>query len=618
MGQFSAPNDDLERLTNETKYLFPIEPGTVNLLAGTMGELRSNHFHSGIDVRTNGRIGLPVLSAQQGYISRISVNTGGYGNALYVTHPNGHTSVYGHLDRFENRIADFVRKEQYKRKSFDINLYFKEGTFNVNKGDTIAYSGNSGGSSGPHLHFDIRDKNNDALNPLVFNFGEVVDTSPPIVQKIALRTMDINSRINDQFGRFEFHVVKAGDDYKLPIPILATGTIGVELLGYDRLDNSRAKCGINFIEMYAADRPIFKQVIDKINFSETRNILTVMDYTTLKNSGERFNKLYIDDGNSLGYYGDTKGKGKIKVSSEEIPLKILLKDTYGNQSQVTLTLRASESTPTVNNLPPTPKKIQEKFLENIYQLHAQKDLGDSASVFVGKSVLRMAPAYYNSQQNVFLLDLRKTLPDSILIGEQTIRTDFKDMIPSGISYKYYSDLVDISFPKGALYDTVFLKVNYVNTDRDTEVFTIGDSIYPLNRGVNITIKPKRNYAENFSVYRVIGKSYQHMGGTWANGKITFSSSEFGNFVLLEDKNAPSIRVIAANGGAARFKIWDDLSGIAYYEASINGEWLLMNYDYKTNMIWAERLDSKKALQGDLSVKVVDHSGNKNIYQQKIP
>ncbi|HCM77831.1 MAG TPA: M23 family peptidase [Cytophagales bacterium] len=617
MAQFSAPEDHLDKVSNNaSNYLFPVEPGTPNLLAGTMGELRSNHFHSGIDVRTNGRIGVPILSAQQGYVSRISISTGGYGNALYITHPNGHTTVYGHLDRFEKRIADFVRKEQYRKKSFDINLYLKPGTFDVARGDTVAFSGNSGGSSGPHLHFDIRDKNNEALNPLLFNFGEVVDNTPPVVRKIALRTMDINSRINDQFGRFEFYVTEVDGNYKLPYPILASGTIGVELLGYDRLDNSRSQCGINLIEMYAGNDRIFKQEIDKVNFGDTRNILTLMDYTTLKTSGERFNKLYIDDGNILSYYGGSTGKGMITVKAEDIPIRIALKDAYGNESFVNLSLKASEPAKEVVAMTSANKLLSYKVIENILEVTSKRELGDSIVAYFGKNIEYAANTYSGKNQHVFLFDLRKKLPDSIRAGNQIINTHFKDMIPSGIAYKYYSDLMDINFSKNSLYDTVFLRVQYKNKDR--EVFSIGDSIYPINSSLTITLKPKGNYSERFSVYRNTGRYFQYMGGSWANGKITFSTREFGDFVLLEDTNAPSIIKMAVNGAAARFKIRDDLSGISYYEATINGEWLLMNYDYKTNMIWAERKDSKVPLKGDLSVKVVDYAGNENIYQEKIP
>ncbi|MEZ4944161.1 MAG: M23 family metallopeptidase [Cyclobacteriaceae bacterium] len=615
--QYVASEDNIDRTsTSEDTYLFPVEPGSPNLLAGTMGELRSNHFHSGIDVRTNGRIGVPIRSAQQGYVSRISISTGGYGNALYITHPNGHTTVYGHLDRFEKKIADYVRREQYRKKSFDINLYFKSGTFNINRGDTVAYSGNSGGSSGPHLHFDIRDKNNEALNPLIFNFGEVVDNIPPIVQKIAFRTMDINSRINDQFGRFEFYVVKEGDNYKLPFPILASGTIGIELLGHDRLDNSRSKCGINHIEMFAGDQRVFKQVIDKVNFGETRNILTLMDYTTLKNSGERYNKLYVDDGNDLDYYAGTKNKGMVTVKADDVPIKILMKDSYGNESEVNLSLKPSTPPTEVNTMAPSSRNFSHQYIENILEINSSRTLGDSAIAYFSSGSEKVSPAYSGKSHHIFLFDLRKKLPDSVKVGDQTLRTDFKDMIPAGVPYKYYSDLVDINFSRSSLYDTVFLRVKHSNKDK--EVFSIGDSIYPINRNLSITLKPRGSYTEKFSVYRSAGRYFQYMGGTWSNGKITFSSRDFGDFVLLEDTNAPTIRKIAVNGAAARFKIYDDLSGIAYYEASINGEWLLMNYDYKTNMIWAERQDSKVALKGDLSVKVVDNAGNENIYKEKIP
>jgi hypothetical protein len=201
--QFSRPD---EKFPNEEKYLYPINPGFPGSLAGTMGELRSNHFHSGIDIRTGNVIGLPVLASKSGYISRVSVTPSGYGNVLYITHPDGNTTLYAHLDKFKGALAEYVLQEQYRRKTSKINLYFRANQFVVKRGDTVALSGNSGSSGGPHLHFDIRDPNNFALNPLlVESFPEITDDMPPAIEKIALKTLDINSRINDKFGRFEFY-----------------------------------------------------------------------------------------------------------------------------------------------------------------------------------------------------------------------------------------------------------------------------------------------------------------------------------------------------------------------------------------------------------------------------
>src|SRR5690606_22340536 len=140
-----------------------------------------------------------------GYISRVSVGPTGYGNVIYITHPDGYTTIYAHLDKFEGDLGEYVLKEHYRRKSANINLYLKPGQFPVKRGDIIALSGNSGSSGGPHLHFDIRDNNNFALNPLlVETFPEITHVLPPAVEKVALRTLDTNSRINDRFGRVDF------------------------------------------------------------------------------------------------------------------------------------------------------------------------------------------------------------------------------------------------------------------------------------------------------------------------------------------------------------------------------------------------------------------------------
>jgi len=154
------------KFPKEERYLYPVNPGRPGSLAGTMGELRATHFHAGIDIRTNNMVGMAVLASKSGYFSRASMSTSSYGNAIYITHPDGNTTVYGHLDSFKGELAQFVLHEQYALKSYEVDLYFRENQIKVRQGDTIALSGNSGASGGPHLHFEIRDPNNYALNPL--------------------------------------------------------------------------------------------------------------------------------------------------------------------------------------------------------------------------------------------------------------------------------------------------------------------------------------------------------------------------------------------------------------------------------------------------------------------
>ena len=187
------------------------------------------------------------------------------------------------------------------------------------------------------MHFDIRDKNNFALNPLlVESFPEITDDLPPAVEKIALRTLDINSRINDRFGRFEFYAKRVGNNFVFDVPILATGTIGVEILAKDKLaPNSRFYGGVNYIQVRVDSQLIFNQSIDKLNVAKGRHILTVMDFKTLRSSGTRFYKLFLDDGNGLNFYDKSPGDGKIKVDSgDDKDVEVTMKDSYGNASKL--------------------------------------------------------------------------------------------------------------------------------------------------------------------------------------------------------------------------------------------------------------------------------------------
>lgn len=614
--QFSQVDSKIFR---EEKYIFPLRPGLPGTLAGTMGELRSTHFHTGIDITTNNEIGWPVLASKSGYISRAAVSPSGFGNVLYVTHPDGTTTLYGHLEKFNGAIDRHMRNARYTHKTSTIDLTFRNGLFNVKQGDTIAFAGNSGSSEGPHLHFDIR-RDNQALDPLKFEFTEVRDVTPPIVQKIALKTLDIDSRINDRFGRYEFYTARIGKNYALPAPILASGKIGIELLGYDRVNNARFRCGINYIEVFVDSQKVFSQKIEELNLAESRGIFTLVDYKVMRNQGNKFYKLYIDDGNKLEFYSTSPGAGHIKVNPNKVSnVLIVLKDIYGNTSHATLRLMPSIPIKEVNTLDAAKIPLAYDIQENTLAITTQPCVGKKTTAWFNGVSKEISSSYWSKGKSVYLFDLRKEIPDSINICGQTLIPNIKVTIPPKTDYKYYSDRMDVQFSKSDLFDTLYFNAAHQVTKDSTEIFTIGNGLVPLNKRVSVSLRPALPYstAKNVGIYRIVGKGYSYEGGKWVNGNFNFTTRDFGHFTILADTVPPSIRFIYANNQAVRFKINDNLSGIESFEATINGKWLLMNYDAKSDAIMSERMTKDELLKGDFELKVTDTAGNVKVYKQKI-
>lgn len=618
-GMLRAQSGDPEpvRESEPTGYIFPINPGQVNYLAGTMGELRSSHFHGGIDIRTGNRIGIPVLATQAGYVSRAQVSSYGYGTVLYLTHPNGRISVYGHLDRISGKLGALIKREQYKRKNFELTLNFGPYAFRVNQGDTIALSGNSGSSQGPHLHFEIREGNY-VLNPLKFGFTEIKDNIPPTGQKIALRTLDMNSRINDRFGRFEFTLVKrSSEEYVLPFPIMAYGRIGVELLANDRMDASTGRCGINYIEMDVDSQQVFAQHIERVDLEETRGILALMDYKASETRGKRYNKLYVDDGNRLPFF-QTKDDGIITILDADRKVTVTLKDESGNTSAVRFRLKRMPSTDNIKLSTSRASWLDYEIMENTLLISSKPCEANTLDLFRRGRKTAVPYAYKSTNQVVHLINLKQQIPDSVATCSGNLVFHFKDEVPSRTHYTYYSDWADVVFPAEALFDTLYLNVNHRIVD-GRESFIIGNRVTPLRRSVHITLKPElpQTPANNLAVYRREAGGNFYVGGEWINGKVKFSVQELGEFIFLTDTLPPSINQIRLDRNGARFRVRDGRSGIAYYEASLNGEWVLMAYDYKFGILQSDKLDPKKPFQGDFELKVVDRAGNERIFRQKI-
>ena len=607
---------------NLNYLMFPIKPGEQNSLAGTMGELRSTHFHTGIDIRTEGREGLPVFAAADGYVSRIAVSPSGYGNALYVLHPNGQTTVYAHLQGFSDEITQFVRSEQYSNERFAINLFPKPDQFKVSQGDTIALSGNSGSSGGPHLHFDLRDKNHALLNPLNYGFDEIIDTRSPLAKKLALVSFSEQSRINDQFGRLEFEVKQNGSDYIVPDTIRVSGKFGLELYAWDRMNGTRFKTGINAINVNVNDDILFEQNINTWTFSKSRYFYQHINYASLFNNRRRFHKLYVDDGNKLNFYNPVVNKGLIVAQPGKVyKISIAMKDSYGNESILKLVLKGELPTKTVKVLKHDSSGFE--LFKNFLKITAPLEkINTPAQFYTGTKRADKTPAYLvDSTQAVYIWDLNKSLPDSMLVGKTRTVFNINSRIPAEQEFKVYSQYSDIVFSKKSLFDTLYLSLGYeIDTVNKLEILTVGNGSTPLKNKIKVNFKPEetQKIKEKTHVYRWYGgNGFGFVGGDWNDDQISFETRSLGKYTLRTDTLAPKVKPLIVNKDKVVFKISDDLSGISKFTAWINNEWVLMYYDPKTKWIWAERLEDSLNFVGALTLQVEDNAGNVKEYQTNI-
>ena len=607
----------------QDSYLFPIQPGKSNYLSGTMGEIRGTHFHAGIDVKTSGTSGLPVYATYDGHVYRIRISANGYGNSIYIKHPDGEISVYGHLFRLRRDIADWVRSEQYREESFEVNLFPEKDQFPLKKGDLIALSGNTGSSLGPHLHFEIRDKDQQPVNPLTRNFREINDNVAPTAQKISLKTLAIDSRVNNQFGWFEFDLKKKGNSYYIDTPISVHGLIGVQIKAYDKMNGASNRNGIPFIEMSFDGEKVYEIKVDTLSFNETRHVVIHYDYEARMNNQGTFEKLYMDDGNPLSFYNYDGKKGKLFINDTlDHKITILLSDAYNNSSNVVIPIKGSMENSMIDKISWDIKNDPDYFIiENILVIgsYIENGTGNNLQIFSNRMKYELLPSYLSSKKAVYLWDMRFGMPDSISICDKKKKLSFQVSIPSGTSFNFYNRFFDLSTTRRSLYDTLYLEADKVVINNQ-ERFSIGSNIIPIKSDVRINLKPAIDYVDTdrTAVYMVVDDNEnEFIGGEWKNGHISFNTRAFGEFIILTDTISPYIKPLRIKTDKISFRIKDELSGIQKYEARLNGKWLLMNYDAKRDYIWSDPLDKNKSLSGELILTVEDNSGNINTYQTTI-
>lgn len=593
-------------------YLFPVKPGERNLLSGNFSEIRPSHFHSGIDIKIGGAIGEPILAIEEGYISRIKVSSFGYGNVIYLKHPNGQSSVYAHLDGFSTRIMEKMRREMYRMEKNELELFPDADWIPVKKGEIIGFGGNTGSSGGPHLHFEIRDSLERAIDPFSFGFKEVVDNTLPVLYRVAIRPLDYESRVNGKFQRQEFTPILEGKKYILKESVKISGRVGVEVYAIDRMDGVSNVFGIPNYELMEDEKPLFRIHIDHIDFNLGRFLLT----HTHEN---KFTRLYPYQNNPMEIYGsDTASLGKITANpGERKSIKVNMSDFFGNSRSLEFHVEGEERP----HFPPS------SFTSSTHKttVHYEREVmviqsgttywGNVAKVFINGYEMDLPPAYVEKGKRTYLWDMNFGIPDSIDICHEVILPTVIKKIPFEEELSFANEEVEINFSKNSLLDDLFLKVEKKHPGR----LTINENKEYLQGNIEVLWRNPEFNGDRNKVHVYIQDAYgrkSFVGGEWESENIRFKTRNFGTFVLDEDGIPPSIQPTRINQDGIRFKIRDNESGIKDFEAYVDGKWVLMRYEHKQNVIWSEKLD-KQPFKGEVLLKVRDMAGNESRFSTTI-
>ena len=317
-----------------------------SILSGTFGELRTNHFHSGVDIKTKGKEGSKIYAFSEGYVSRIKISKGGYGKAIYIKHSDGKTTVYAHLKSFSKKIEKIVKTKQYLKESYEIEIFPGFNEIKISNNELIAFSGNTGGSSGPHLHFEIRDINQKPLNPL--NYGiDVQDNRSPSILGLKIYSLYKNMEIKNS-KNLTFY--KKDKNSYITDTIQSIGALGFGVQTIDRQDLASNKNGVYKINTYIDNDTLISIDFNKFSFEETKHINRYIDYLEFKRNKKRFQKLFIQKNNPLSIYKKERNQGVVSLienSRHLITIEVI--DFNQNITKLFIPIKGTLDTDILNN-----------------------------------------------------------------------------------------------------------------------------------------------------------------------------------------------------------------------------------------------------------------------------
>ncbi|MVN20946.1 M23 family metallopeptidase [Mucilaginibacter arboris] len=498
------------------RYPLDLPPST----AGSFGELRPNHFHSGLDFKTNQRTGYPIHAVADGYVARIRVQYGGFGLAVYIAHPNGYTSVYGHLDHLTAELTKIIKDYQYKNQTWEADILLEPTQVPLQKGDVFAWSGNAGASGGPHLHFELRDTQTEqTINAQLFGLT-IPDRVPPTIYSIAAYHLNRKPFSENTTKQFVAVTGSAGN-YRLKeaSPIKLSGESAFGITTNDMNSSSLNHNGIYSIQLNADGKVVYVFTVDRFAFDQTRAINSHIDYPAFLTSGRWVQKSFVDPGNQIGLYNGTQNRGVINFNDDAFhDMEYIVKDIAGNTSVLKFQVKSS---------PPA----------------------------ITETVAAKGSFFKFDQQNIFS-----------------------------------TELVKVIIPAGSLYDN--LNFIYSTLPRKTGAYSVVHRIHnrftQLNNSIELWIKPDVSLGANADKAVIVNTGGGCFGGVFKDGYVKASIREFGNYYIAIDTIAPVITPVNISEGKNMsatsnmiFRISDNLSGIKTYKAYIDGQWVLLEHDYKT-------------------------------------
>ena len=523
-------------------------------LSGNYGEFRSNHFHTGYDMRIGGVVGAKLFAVADGFVSRISVSSGGYGNGLYIEHPNGTTSVYGHLLDFAPVIQEYVKEEQYKQQSFSVDLTPSPELFPVKKGEFVGRAGNSGSSGGPHLHFEIRNTaTQTTLNYGAYGLYRVTDRTPPTLTRLLFYRFSLRS------GVPHTALIKAADLRATSAVIPVSDTFYVAMSAYDRMEGSNAFLSLSKYEIYLDDSMVYTFSKQDVPANHGRYLNSYLQYDRRVELDQTLLKTWVEPGNVLQHFVESPSRGIFMLSDSLVhQLKVVLTDDYGNASTHRFKVVRAEP---VEQAPHPP---------------------------AGKALLWVMDNYYQAD------GLHLYLPFGAL-GKNIDFTVERYDPPASSEKDFYAPIWRVGSPTEPLFKPMRISIYALVPETFKE------------KAIVVSVSKNGNY---------YGAGGRWQGDYLETHTYNFGDYSV-TLDTIPPKITPRFNAGAdlRNVQRVTFRIEDDLSGIKSYEGYIDGEWALFVYDTKYHSL-SYTFDKKRIGSGKkhtLELKVTDYCNNVSIY-----